>query len=74
MTGFIFILFSPTSFEVQFILAEIISYLSIQKKEGMLMLIKIFREDVTHAKQLLRNVIISWRDYLSYRFNLLMIW
>jgi hypothetical protein len=40
----------------------------------MLMLIKISREAISYAKQLMRNVIISWKCYLSYRLNLLMIW
>lgn len=74
MAGFIFIVFNPTSFEVQFILSEIISYLSLHIKEGMIMCIKILRENVSYIKQLVKNAIISWQCHLSYRFNLLMIW
>ncbi len=74
MTGFIFIVFNPILFEVQFILAEIIGYLSIQSNWDMLILIKISREAMSYAKQLMRNVITSWKYYLSYRLNLPMIW
>lgn len=73
MTGLIFVAFNPSDFWVVFFLSEIVGYLSIQPKEGLLMIIKVFGEIKSLAKQVCQRVIMAWEPHLPYRFNLLMI-
>lgn len=73
MAGLIFVV-NPPSFWVQFVLSEIVGYLSTQPKEGLLMVIKVLREAKSYVKQQSRNVIVSQGFHLPFRFNLLMIW
>ena len=73
MTGLIFVTWEPTNFLVQFLLSELIGYLSTQPKEGMLMVIKVLRETKSFAIKL-KDVITFWEFHLPYRSNLLMIW
>lgn len=72
MAGFFVI--NPLNFWVQFLISEIIGHLSTKVKEGLLMVIKVFREVKSFAVNLVRNVIISWENHLPYRRSLLMIW
>ena len=72
MAGFFVI--NPLDFWVQFVISEIIGYLSSQPKEGLLMVIKVFREVKSLVKHLVESVIISWEVHLPYRPSLLMIW
>jgi hypothetical protein len=72
MAGFFVI--NPLDFWVQFFIAEIIGHLTNQDKEGVLMVIKVFREAKSFATKLIRSVIISWENHLPYRQSLLMIW
>ncbi len=72
MAGF-FVL-NPLNFWAQFLISEIISHLSTKTKEDMLMVNKVYREIESYVKQQLRNVIISWKCHLPYKFNLLKIW
>ena len=66
MAGF-FVL-NPLDFWAQFLISEIIGYLSTQQKEGMLMVIKVFREVKSFVIQLVGNFIISWDTHLPYRY------
>ncbi|RRC96936.1 hypothetical protein EHS89_19555 [Amphritea balenae] len=72
MAGFFVI--NPLDFWAQFVVSEIIGYLSSQPKEGLLMVIKVFREVKSYVKHLVESVIISWEVHLPYRLSLLMIW
>ena len=72
MAGF-FVL-NPLSFWAQFLISEVVGFLSTQPKEGLLMVIKVLREAKSFVKQLYRNVIISRGFYLPFGFNPLMIW
>lgn len=63
MAGFFAL--NPLDFWAQFLISEIIGYLSTQPKEGMLMVIKVFREVKSFVIQLVENIIFSW-EYLTY--------
>jgi len=73
MTGLIFVTFEPTSFWLIFLLSELIGYLSTKPKEGILMIIKVFREAKSCVYKL-KDVVSSQGAHHPYRFNLLTIW
>lgn len=73
MTGYIFVTFSPDNFWLNFLIAELISFLSDQLKEGMLMIIKVLREAKSYVYKL--GYVIQYQGFHHpYRFNLLKIW
>ncbi|PMN05555.1 hypothetical protein BCT41_07815 [Vibrio splendidus] len=65
---------NPPVFVVQFLLAEIVGYLTSQTKEGELMGMKMFHEMSNNFKQLSKRVAMFWENHRSSKFNLLMIW
>lgn len=65
---------NPPSLMVQFLLAEIVGYLTSQTKEGELMGMKMFHEMINKFKQLSERVAMFWENHRSFKFNLLMIW
>jgi len=69
-----FFVFNPLNFWAQFLISEIVGHLSTHDKEGLLMVIKVFREVKSYAINLVRNAIISWENHLPYRHSLLKIW
>ncbi|TMO82965.1 hypothetical protein CWC15_17250 [Pseudoalteromonas spongiae] len=73
MTGLIFVMYEPTNSWLNFLLSELIGYLSTQPKEGMLMIVKVLREAKSCVYKL-KDVIASQGFRHPYRFNLLTIW
>jgi len=73
MAGFIFVT-DISSFWIIFVLSEIAGYLSNQKMEGLLMVIKVIREAKLFAKKLTGSAITFQDTCLPYRLSLLMIW
>ncbi len=63
-----------SDFYMNFLLAELLAYLSSHLKEGLLMIIKVSRKTMSCVKQQIRNAIISLGDHLPFRLSLLMIW
>ena len=64
---------SPLNFWAQFLISKILGHLCNLTKEEMLMVIRVFKEVKSYAKQLLRSAITFWECHLPYGFNPLMI-
>jgi len=72
MAGFVYLCVGPTSFFINFMISEIIAWLSSKQKGGLLMIKKAF----TKIKKVLAHFTImsikkSWEAYSPYRVTLL---
>ena len=74
MAASIYFASNPPVFVVQFLLAEIVGFLTSQTKEGELMGMKIINKISSKFKQLSKCVAMFWENHRSFKFNLLMIW
>ena len=74
MAGIVFVLFNPSNYWTQYLCSEIIYLLSLFVKEGLLMVMKVFREAKSFVKYLFKVIIDSWDVYLPSRLSLLKSW
>ena len=72
MAGLVYVVINPTNFWLEFVISEIIALLSTVKKEGLLMIKKVFIEVISHAKCIKERAVTFWERHLPSRQSLLM--